>query len=193
MYIRKAKPENLDIITAIEAACFLPAEAPSRQRIEKRLAVYPDHYWLGFDEYRELICLIGGPVTKSPDLTDEMYADASCHDPDGDWQMLFSVCTYPNHRHQGNASLLLRRVIQECRRSGRKGLVLTCKEEKIGFYERFGFVQEGLSSSVHGGAVWYQMRLTFDEDYDYLHLFDISDDPDENSKMFEASFWNSQY
>ena len=39
--------------------------------------------------------------------------------------------------------------------------MLTCKEELLHFYERFGFVSEGVSGSVHGGAVWYQMRLDF--------------------------------
>lgn len=38
---------------------------------------------------------------------------------------------------------------------------LTCKERLIPCYARFGFVSEGLSSSVHGDAVWYQLRLRF--------------------------------
>jgi hypothetical protein len=31
----------------------------------------------------------------------------------------------------------------------------------LDFYEKFGYRNEGISSSVHGDAVWYQMRLTF--------------------------------
>ena len=56
---------------------------------------------------------------------------------------------------------LIRRAIDDAAVQGRKGLVLTCKEEKIHYYAKFGFVNEGVSSSVHGGAVWYQMRLRF--------------------------------
>ena len=59
-------------------------------------------------------------------------------------------------------------------------------------YEKFGFMNEGISESVHGGAVWYQMRLTFDEEYHYEHMFDISDNPYENKQMFEEAFWGSQ-
>lgn len=44
---------------------------------------------------------------------------------------------------------------------GRAGVVLTCKERLIPYYERFGFRNEGLSASTHGGETWYQMRLTF--------------------------------
>ena len=39
--------------------------------------------------------------------------------------------------------------------------MLTCKERLIPWYAGFGFVNEGLSASVHGGEVWYQMRLIF--------------------------------
>lgn len=34
-------------------------------------------------------------------------------------------------------------------------------EKLIPFYETFGFINEGVSASVHGGAVWYDMRLRF--------------------------------
>ncbi len=51
-------------------------------------------------------------------------------------------------------------VIQDSVKSDRKGIVLTCKEKFVGFYEKFGFVNEGISVSVHGNTVWYQMRKT---------------------------------
>ena len=31
------------------------------------------------------------------------------------------------------------------------------------FYAKFGFVDEGVSASVHGNALWHQMRLTLHE------------------------------
>ena len=47
---------------------------------------------------------------------------------------------------------------------GRMGVVLTCKGRLIRYYEKFGFVNEGLTAkSTHGGAEWYQMRLTFED------------------------------
>lgn len=189
MYIKKAKPEFLDQIAAVEAACFPDAEAASAERLAERVARYPEGFWLGFDDYHQLICYVGGPVTKEKDLTDDMYADVSCHDPEGDWQMIFSVCTIPEYCHQGMGTWILNRAIREARSRERKGVVLTCKEEMIPFYERFGFVNEGISDSSHGGAQWYQLRLVFDEDYDLFHMFDISDDPEENRRMFNAAFW----
>lgn len=193
MFIRKGKMEDLDQITALEKECFLPAEAASRERLQGRLERYPECLWLGFDDFMELICFVGGPVTKEADLTDEMYADPDFHDPKGDWQMIFSVCTKPELQRRGNAAMLMQRMIRECLSLGRKGVVLTCKEEKIPYYAKFGFVNEGISESVHGGAVWYQMRLTFDEEYMYEHMFDVSDDPSENKNMFEDAFWGSRF
>ena len=56
---------------------------------------------------------------------------------------------------------LLNRAIADAKAQGRKGLVLTCKDRLVHYYAKFGFVSEGMSDSSHGGAVWYQMRLTF--------------------------------
>ena len=39
--------------------------------------------------------------------------------------------------------------------------MLTCKAGLRGLYARFGFVDEGVSGSTHGGVVWHQMRLRF--------------------------------
>ena len=67
----------------------------------------------------------------------------------------------PDHRRRGYAGRLLRHAIQAARDQGRAGVVLTCKERLLPYYAKFGFVSEGVSASVHGGAVWYQMRLAF--------------------------------
>ena len=42
-----------------------------------------------------------------------------------------------------------------------RGVVLTCKEKLVPYYAKFGFVDEGVSQSAHGGVVWHQMRRTF--------------------------------
>ena len=44
MNIRKAKMQDLDEITAIEAECFPASEAATRKSFEGRLAVYPDYF-----------------------------------------------------------------------------------------------------------------------------------------------------
>lgn len=77
------------------------------------------------------------------------------------WQMIFGVETHPDYQHQRIATSLLNSFIDIARSQNRLGLVLTCKKELVGFYSQFGFVNEGVSVSSHGGVVWYQMRLEF--------------------------------
>ena len=75
--------------------------------------------------------------------------------------MIFGVNTVPSCRKKGYAGRLLEQVIADARAQGRAGVVLTCKEKLLDYYGKFGFVNEGISRSVHGNVVWYQMRLTF--------------------------------
>lgn len=160
MILRTATEHDLDALTAVEAACFPAAEAATREELAERLRAYGDHFWLLFDG-ETLVSFVDGMVTDLPDLTDEMYADTSFHNENGAWQMIFGVNTLPAYRKQGFAGQLLERAIADAKAQGRKGLVLTCKDRLVHYYAKFGFVNEGVSESVHGGVTWYQMRLTF--------------------------------
>ena len=165
--IRHATLADLDAIAAVEAACFPAAEAAGKDAIRARLETYPDFFWLltDDDEHGEgsgrIIAFINGFATNLPDLTDDMYDDVSMHNPEGAWQMIFGVDTAPEYQHQGHASALMRQAIADTRAAGRQGLVLTCKDRLVGFYTRFGFLDEGISDSTHGNVTWHQMRLPF--------------------------------
>lgn len=161
MRIRQATPSDLACVVFIEQTCFPPAEAASKERLLERLTTFPAHFLLAEQDDGTPIGFINGFCTNEPHLSDLMYADASLHDPKGDWQMVFGLDVLPSHQHLGHGSLLMRHFIELARRQGRKGCVLTCKPEKIGFYERFGYADEGVSPSQHGGTLWHEMRLTF--------------------------------
>ena len=160
MTIRTATIEDLETVSAVEAECFPPAEAATKEEFEKRLTHYGKHFWLMFDGDK-LIAFVDGFVTDEADLTDEMYEKAEMHRENRDWQMIFGVNTIPAYRKKGYAGELIKRAIADAREQGRKGLVLTCKDRLIPYYAKFGFVNEGVSESVHGNVVWNQMRLTF--------------------------------
>ena len=161
MIIRTANMEDLDAVASVEALCFPPAEAATKEAFAQRLQYYADHFWLMFDGDR-LVSFMDGFVTDQEDLEDEMYERASMHNENGAWQMIFGVNTIPDCRKKGYAGLMIQRAIDDARKQGRKGLVLTCKPKLVSYYGRFGFVDEGVSEkSVHGNAIWHQMRLTF--------------------------------
>ena len=160
MEIRTATFKDLDAVSAVEAACFPAAEAATPAEFAERLRHYCSHFWRMFDS-EKLIGFVDGMVTDKADLSDDLYAQASLHNENGAWQMIFGVNTLPEYRRRGVAAALLERAIADAKAQGRKGLVLTCKDKLVHYYAKFGFVSEGVSESTHGGVVWYQMRLTF--------------------------------
>lgn len=163
MYIRTAKIDDLDKVAAVEAKCFLPAEAATREAFVGRLEHYGNHFWLLFEDESEakLIGFVDGFVTNDADLNDEMYEKAELHDEKGAWQMIFGLNTLPEYRCNGYAGILVEQVIKAAKEQGRKGVVLTCKEKLVNYYAKFGFVDEGISDSTHGNVVWHQMRVIF--------------------------------
>lgn len=116
MIIRTATMNDLQEITAVEAACFPAAEAATKEEFSERIQYYGNHFWLMFDE-QKLIAFVDGFVTDSPDLTDEMYEKANMHNEHGAWQMIFGVNTLPAYRKQGFAGQLLQRD-RQCKSSG---------------------------------------------------------------------------
>ena len=160
MEIRHATVDDLEALAAVEAECFPKAEAATAEEFADRVRHYGNHFWLMFDG-DQLVSFVDGFVTDQADLTDEMYEKAELHQEDGDWQMIFGVNTLPAYRRHGYAGDLLKAAIEDAKKQGRKGLVLTCKDRLVHYYAKFGFKNEGVSGSTHGGVTWYQMRLTF--------------------------------
>ncbi len=160
LVVRHATADDADALALLEAQCFPAAEAATRQQFVERIAAFSDHFWL-LERDGELVAAINGMVTDSPTIADKMFADAALHNEQGAWQAIFGVETAPAHQRQGYAALLMERVVSDARAQGRRGCTLTCKEALIHYYERFGYVNCGVSASEHGGAVWYDMRLEF--------------------------------
>ena len=158
--IRQANIHDLDEIAKLEQLCFSEKEAASKATFFERLEVYPNHFWL-LEKEAQIISMINGIVTNHKNLNDEMYHNPKLHNEKGQWQMIFGVETHPLYQKMGYATLLLKRVIEETKRQNRAGLVLTCKEQLILFYEKVGFKNEGISKSEHGNLTWYQMRMEF--------------------------------
>ena len=158
--IRPAVPADVPAIAAVEAACFPPAEACPPDEFRRRYATFPECFFVAENAGR-IVGFIDGCVTDAPLLPDELYHDASRHIPGGKWQTVFGLAVHPEFQHRGIAQQLMRRLIADAQEKGRDGLVLTCKPQKIGFYEQFGYSDTGWADSTHGGAAWHLMVLTF--------------------------------
>lgn len=160
MNIRTATLADLDAVSAIEAACFPPAEAADKESFATRLERFPSHFWL-VEQDGELVGFLNGAVIDDDIIDDACYHDAACHNPNGAYQTVFGINTLPQYRKQGVGGLMLRAMIETAKQEGRKGCILTCKDTLKGYYESFGFVSKGRSASTHGGAQWNDMILKF--------------------------------
>lgn len=158
--IRQVRKEDIDAVTQVEAVCFPAAEAARRDAFVQRIETFPKSFFVAEKDGR-IVGFINGCVTDSRTISDEMFEDVGLHQPSGAYQSIFGLDVAPEYQHHGLASRLMEYMIGEARRQGRRGLILTCKDRLIGFYEKFGYRELGLSKSVHGGAVWYDMILEF--------------------------------
>ena len=156
--IRQVMPEDLDAVVRVEAVCFPEAEAAARASFAQRIQAFPESFFVA-EKDGQIVGFINGCVTDERMIRDEMFEDTAYHKPDGAYQSIFGLDVAPEWQHRGLAGDLMKHLIEDARKRGRKGLILTCKEHLIGFYERFGYRSLGVSQSVHGGAVWYDMIL----------------------------------
>ncbi|MBQ2426705.1 MAG: GNAT family N-acetyltransferase [Lachnospiraceae bacterium] len=159
--IRPVEKTDLDAVTAVEAICFPAAEAATRESFEQRIAAFPECFFVA--EYEgNIIGFINGCVTDERTIRDEMFEDSSLHNPNGCYQSIFGLDVIPEYQRQGIAAELMNHLIADAKDKGRKGLILTCKDRLIHYYAKFGYKNLGVSASVHGGAVWYDMLLEFE-------------------------------
>lgn len=157
--IRRAVPADLEGVTMVEAAAFPAAEAASGDSFRWRLEHLGDSFFVAElpDEqgiYR-IIGLIDARPTYDERLTDELFENGGV--VAGENQAIMGLAVLPEYQAMGVGSRLMGDFINEMKSSGYRHILLTCKEEKITYYERFGYENLGVSASVHGGARWYDM------------------------------------
>ncbi|MEY8353097.1 GNAT family N-acetyltransferase [Lachnospiraceae bacterium 54-53] len=159
--IRMVKKEDLDQVAEVEALCFPAEEAAGKEALRQRAECFPESFYVAELSDGTIIGFINGCVTDGNTICDEMFEKPELHNPDGAYQSVFGLDVAEEWRGRGIAAALMERFMEEARSRGRKGMILTCKEGLIHYYEKFGYRNMGISGSVHGGATWYDMRLDF--------------------------------
>lgn len=160
--IRHTTPADLPTLGRIEATCFPSAEAAGEKTLTARFAQFPSCFFTA-EKDSVPVGFINGMTTNRRTICDEMFADPTLYDPVGAYLAVFGLDVLPEHRRQGIAAALVNAFIAQARGENRMGVILTCKEHLIHYYEAFGFRCLGVSASVHGGAVWYDMLLPLRE------------------------------
>ncbi len=154
--IRTATTADVSSIASIEAQCFPKAEAATLDTFNKRFAVFPDCFVV-IEVNNKIAGHINGSINDVPELPDVLYQQAELHRPEGKFQTVMGLAVAPAFQKQGLASQLIKHFIEKSQQRNHAGMILTCKDHLIGFYEKHGFKNQGVSSSTHGGAQWYKM------------------------------------
>ncbi len=166
---RTIDPNNIgeaEYAAHMESVCYdNPADACTREEILDRAAAAPELFLVAEDRRTgRLAGIMNGVATDEDVFRDAFFSEASLlHDPDGSTVMLCGLDVMPEHRGRGLARAMVRLYCQREKERGRKRLLLTCVEDKISMYKGFGFHLVGVSASVYGGTVWYDMDMLLQE------------------------------
>jgi ribosomal protein S18 acetylase RimI-like enzyme len=160
--IRGVSLQDLDACFTVESCCFLPSEAASREKIEKRITRFPCGFFVA-ESNGTVIDHINGASTDKEDISDEEFKEMVGHDDSGKNIVIFAVAVLPPYQGKGIASQLMSRFIEESKKLNKRKIMLICKSDLIAYYEKCGFVYIGKSASTHGGFEWYEMHLHLEE------------------------------
>lgn len=156
--IRQATLQDLNRVHQIENDCFPKAEVASYEALKDRILTFKDGFLIGEID-GEIIGFVNGAATNEKTIEDDFFKDMSHHRQKGKTLAVFGLDVHPAHQHKGYARALLNEFISYAKESHREKVILTCKEHLLHYYESFGFINDGISESEHGGATWYDMTL----------------------------------
>lgn len=157
--IRNISNQDLDRISEIESICFPSAEAAPKEAFQARLEAF-GQWFFAAEINHVMVGFIDGCVTNSPIIFDEMFHDTKHHIPNGKNLAVFGLNVLPDYRRNGIAGQLMKHFIESARQHKKEAVILTCKDKLVHYYETFGYINNGTSTSTHGGAQWYDMTLT---------------------------------
>ncbi|MED4237496.1 GNAT family N-acetyltransferase [Priestia megaterium] len=156
MIIRQVDEKDLNQLITLENKGFTPEEAASKDAFITRINTIPDTFIIA-QENEEIIGYVNGPVISAPFITDDLFEKTISNPETGGHQSILGIVVNPKHHHKGIASKLLREFEKQARNKQRLTVTLTCKEELIPFYEKNGYVNQGVAESQHAGVQWFNM------------------------------------
>ncbi|WP_138751183.1 GNAT family N-acetyltransferase [Paenibacillus sinopodophylli] len=153
--IRLIELEELDEAIALEQRCYTPEAAATLEGFHTRYNHYRSFFWSAWIG-EQLVGITNGVRTNQTACGDEMKG-SHADQLEGSHFCILTVAVDGNHRRQGIGVMLLRKLVEQCQTSGIDSIILMCEKHLIPFYEAEHFELRGLSSSTHGGIIWYEM------------------------------------
>lgn len=156
---RNIKQEEAKQAVLIEQICFPPNEACSEHHMMERMAVAQELFLVAIDKETGTIAgFLNGIATDECEFRDEFFTDATLHNIEGKNVMLLGLDVLPEYRGQGLGRELVNQYVQREKAKGRQEIFLTCLEEKVEMYKKFGLIDCGIANSTWGGEEWHEMK-----------------------------------
>ncbi|EHI70108.1 acetyltransferase, GNAT family [Streptococcus ictaluri 707-05] len=131
-------------------------DAAKPEVIKERTQLIPDTFLVAELDH----CIAGyieGPVIQNALLQDRLFHKVSKNPKQGGYLAITSLSIASSFQKQGVGTALLAAMKDLVVAQKRQGIILTCHDYLIPYYEMNGFKNQGLSDSQHGGTIWYQM------------------------------------
>jgi len=157
--VRNVTAHDLDACYRVELRCFPPSQAAPRERIEKRIRVFPEGFFVA-ELDGSIIGFINGSSTNKEDVTDQAFKEMADYDPCGKNIVIIALAVDPEYQKKGIARKLVLRFIEESQRLKKQKVMLICKPDLVDYYRAYGFIDAGESASTYGGAKWHDMVLS---------------------------------
>ena len=154
--LRNVQPTDLEQMLFIENEGFSIEEAATKEAFLERIQLIADTFIVA-EKGGEILGYINGPIINQPYITDNLFKEIKENPKSGGYQSVLGLAVSKQARNQGIAKILIEKMEKLVEENEREGITLTCKHELVSFYEKFGFVNHGMSESKHGGVSWYNM------------------------------------
>lgn len=155
----KAKITDIDDVMHIEETSFPADEVLARASMLERIQVIPERFFVARNEEGRVVGILVGPTSDKCYLTDDMFEKTEASLPTDRFQIIVSLAVDSEYQGLGIATSLLDLMKEAAAEESRQGISLTCVENLIPYYERYGFVSKGISDSQLAGETWYNMVL----------------------------------
>ena len=158
MKIRQARFSDLDRIIEIELENFSLEEAIPRSVFEAHLREIQTSFLVAEKEGR-VLGYIEGPVVLHRHLQDQSFTEeVEDHSHiSGGYISVTCLSIAKEAQDLGVGKRLLTALKEVAVEQEREGINLTCHDYLILYYEKHGFVNEGISQSNFAGETWYDM------------------------------------
>jgi ribosomal protein S18 acetylase RimI-like enzyme len=154
--LRNVQSTDLEQLILIENEGFSKEEAATKEAFVERIQLIPDTFIVA-EKVGEILGFINGPIINQLYITDDLFEKINENPTSGGYQSILGLAVSKQARNQGIAKILIEKIVELVEENEREGITLTCKQDLVSFYEKFGFVNHGMSESQHGGVCWYNM------------------------------------